>query len=127
MTDAASPSPRNGLGHSFQSRRAGRVDSAARRGFAAVLASGLSPAETPRPSLERPGIAVLCGLTGTRRPPAARRPAAPSPTRVRPSGVCRASPGFGGAAGQAAPPHDKLNDILRQHQIEHIFKDPTIQ
>ncbi|OBS77796.1 hypothetical protein A6R68_19815, partial [Neotoma lepida] len=23
--------------------------------------------------------------------------------------------------------NDKLNDILRQHQIEHIFKDPTMQ
>lgn len=76
MTSAASPSPRNGPGHRFQSRRAGRVDSVAARASPAVLASLLSPAGTPPPGLARPRVVLPCGLTGTRRPPAPRRPAA---------------------------------------------------
>lgn len=44
--------------------------------FPVVLASSLSPPGTPLPGQARPRVVLPRGLTGTRRPPAARRPAA---------------------------------------------------
>lgn len=113
MTDAASPSPRNGLGHRFQSRRAGRVDSAAapafprpwRRPSAGGDAAAQPGASQGHPPARSDGNSAPSGRARLRGP---SRPAGSGRAR---NGVWGASPGFRGAAGRAAPPREWDADV----------------